>query len=1169
MRHIAFCLLLLCTLTATAQDDKTDRSRERMRQFTNRLDEGDKTGSRPAAPTRASKEGDELFTDTAKVKIKARSFPDVNGYYSECYANVVNKYGFWKGLGPKLSKEDIKHTRRYFKLLRPAGQPSTAPFTHMQILDPWGNPFNESYGPILANPFGSDTDISSSWKYKLKDICQFEKISRNGVMVQENMYDKNGTLVLQYFPTSVSQNRIIGHYIDAYGSLAHLREDKECTYVGILLDENGYETRVTFMDDEGHIVRNSDGAFTQIILHDAEGNLLQTQSGDAMGTPILDNWGNCGWRYEYNKKGWMTSATCIDQFGSPMRMPKRRSEVSHDCIHVKYSYDNWGNQTECAFFDADGNPDTITGGIHRYLYQHTLYANTTLCRSEDLNGHLVNYDTDKAMWIQHLDNQGHRLYIVTLNADSLLTTSGTCLERARYVDGQRVWQVKYKSTDGLDTVPTYRFVSTPECDSIINFEDNKINIERYDSKRRLVSDEYYTLDMEPSTGFLDYHIKQSIYTDTPQSQHKEVKYLGFDHELQLPTDVSWRSYNRDVYHYDYAHHTYYNHEFYGDQIQKRIDMDSVAHLRVTTKYDNGHIADKYGNLLSDDNSEYIGLIYFDSLGYRGRSFRADALYYTMQKNISIQGTTVAWQSLNEFGEPCYAMTGDWNSAPIYCVNVLNDAYYYDENGDTIPSTADGRKEFKDNLYKAFVIELVDTLAYNLGLRTGDLIVRYGDWHYPIPSILGRYRENLLCYETIRYAALSKTIVVMRHDPATRTSQLLQFELPQGTPRQLGLLYHMIYLTTKENERYKATVQSNLINVRLNPINSEQKGNDELNFFKPCKVGRSSSKQLFMSGFQDNAIVLAWEAFMDGQSYFFSVYDKQLNAENVFEQKYDSIYMYYTVDALTTQRHIFHNNDFTSDLRYYVVRSRTNVSDGSTFHRLASELQQRYDALHPRTPIVLTPHQAAERLLQIENGVTESTNSGSGFRGTGQYNFGDVQQYRGVIYDYSKMSYPDMFTTRDIMAGLDFSQYFYGHSKDDTNYLLRDKKGRFTEVCWTSSDGIRFLTGNVTMSDMQLITTTIEPDSTALRIGLGGKYIILQYADWRLGMTDTQLTQTITRCTSQPCTVRLAQLIDTESGIKLASPRTYTIPAEGINASPRWELLPEHIFAEALRLAKLK
>lgn len=1152
MRYFMIFFSLLFSIVVPAQEKKTkDKNLERMDHFLTKIG-GDKP-SEESSPQQVVKEGAILFRDTASMKIDVKSFPDVSNYYSECYAKVVNRYGFWQGIGPKLSKDDIRHIWRYVKLLRPAGQPSTAPFTHMQVLNPFGELANNSYGPILANPFSDDDGISSSWKWKLANICQFEKIYRNGVVIQENSYNADGKLVLQYFPTSVSKNQIIGHYTDAYGTLAKLRKDEKCTYLGITLDKNGYESQISFMDTDGRLKRNGDDAFIQLFKHDSKGNLIQIMSADAVGNPIIDNCGNCGWQYTYDKNGHIETATCINQFGLPQRMSKKRDNSTEDMIRARYTYDRWGNVLTQTFYDEIWNPDTITGGIHRYVFTKSLYGNTTSMRAEGLDKHLVpNHST----WRQIIDNEGHCLYSVTLDADSLFWTSDYCITKACYENGTKIWEEKYTSSNGVDSVLSYRYVRNPFCDSTFYYRDGYVNIERYDARRRLVSDEYYDLNESPIQRY-NYHKHTITFSDSAGCSIKEERYFDVNEHLSKIVKDHWRKYNIDVITHDRIHKTYSDIEYDGQKLVSSTEVDSVKRQRIITEYNEGCIVNKYGFDLSENCENEMSLFFFDSLGYRGRTFKADALYYKARKHVNIQGNNVAWQGFNEFGEPSYILNGDWDNATMYCTNVVGDANYYDENGDCIPGGSKERQAFKDKLCKVFCIELINSMALNYGLRTGDLIVRYGDWHYPEPSTYGRYHESLLCLESVRKATSEKTMIVMRHNGEANTSQLIELSMPVGTPKELGFIYHMLYLTDKERKRYEDVVNCGRSNVVLDSINTDLEKKAKVHFFTPYKIGNDSNKELFMNGFKENVVVIAWEPHVDGKSYLLPCNSDLIN--HFGRHELDSVTLHFTVDGKNILHRILSKKEANEGGRY----SNTKVDEASNIYALADSLQKDFDKMHPAEMIVLNPHDAAERLLKLP-GAKVSQTDGSRYRGIGVGKYGNVNSFYNVHIDYDSLSYGDIFLANNIINNIDFSDYCYMRNDMDYGYFL-ETKGRFTECAWTTTNGIVFLTDSVDFYNKSMIVIEVVDSGFFRQQGLDGKYVILKCNDWILGKKMGELSDVIS-AGGQRMFIML-KLEGEEEYYTTGRKVKVIVPQGNLGIEWRWMPVSDKTFCDAYRYAK--
>lgn len=1079
MRRIIWLIFALIAVCAYCEDTEDTKSRNKgtLGRLLNKIDGNDKEKAKKKEPI--VKDGDNAFAvtaDTVRKSISTRKFPDVKGYYAECYADIVNQYGFWKGIGKPLTKEQQRHIRVHYRLLRPAHSNPKAPFTHLQIVDALGNlTTSHSYGPYMASPHRDDDGISDSWKNKLNTICQSEKIVRNGILVQENMYDSDGNLVLQYFPVSVSNDQIVGHFTDASGAFALLRDDDECKYVSIKLDKNGYESAFSFIDDKGYLKHNKDNVFMELKEYDENGLVQSVMSADAMGIPVLDKYGNCGWKYVYDKNSRVDYCFCVNQYGQPMQMPSKHT--TEDVWKVKYGYDKWGNTISRTFYDDKWQPDITSRGVHRFIYT-IKDGQRTMCKAEGLQGELVNFDTDLAVWIQEFDSEGHVTRTENRNKDSLFSSNGTCLETCQFVNGVQVLRMEYVTTNGRDSVLNLRNVRANGCDTTWNYDKKYIEIKREDSQGRQVEDAYYTLDMKP-LEYYQWHKIVSKYEDRPN--YSICTKMVLDKECK-PADMNqkgyWREYNIEV-----------------------TEMDSIGRQETISRYNGRNLIDKYGFIYTDDLGSYE-LVYYDSLGNRGRTAQADALYYKVLSTHNVQGNSTSWSGINEFGEPSYVMNGDWTNAAIYCTNVIGNEYYYDEKGDTIPKSSDGRKEFKSTLYKSFCIELIDSVALRHGLRTGDIIIRYGDWHCPNPTTYGDFHHTLLCLETTRKALQKKTMVVMRHDPATCTSRLVEIPLPVGTPKELGFIYHMIYMTTREKERYEQVVASGRASVTLDSINTRTQKNDKISFVFPTKVGHSNSKKVFLEGFQEDVIALGWEVFADGKRYYFNCHDSRINADNAFVNNYDSIALHYTVDAKTCKRYMFRDKNF----RAYLDRWTTNITDGSDLFALADSLQKDFDEKHPVEKIVLKPHDAAERLLSIP-GTKQYQTDGSNYRGNGVEKYGNVNTLYNVYVDYDSLSYDAMFLANNIINNIDFSDYCYMHNDKDYGYFL-EAKGRFTECAWTTTKGIVFLSDSVEFYNKSMIVVEVADSGIFRQEGLDGKYAVLKCNDWIFGKKMWELSDVI-------------------------------------------------------------
>ena len=1086
-----------------------------------------------SGPTISS--GDNTVDSTYKASA-ARRFPNVSGYYSECYEHITTKYGLWQGIGEPLNAVQRRHTVRYYKLLRPKNAPANSPFTHMQIVNSYGKlTTDHTYGPILGNPFSGDKGLSYKWKYKLEDVCQSEQIVAQGMLVQENLYDANGELILQYVPTYPKKNCVFGHYTDPSGLLAHLREDEDAAYISMEFDKNGHISRVAFTDEEGQLKRNDDGAFVQVFEYDKKGNMLCSQSADALGQPMIDNWGNSGWRYTYDKQGRILTATCIDQNGQPMRMPDAKS--TNDVWSIRYTYDDYGNELTCSYYDLYGRTDTTSKGVHRYVYIHDDHGNTISCRGEDLKYQLVNYSNDVAQWERRYDDEGHLLMNVQRNKDGLFSTTGDCVSLFDYSKGIRVRTRTYESSIGTDTTLNYMTVYHPEADTLWNYYSDYLYIERYDKKHRTISQAYYDLDLNPIILYGGWHKCVNEYIDSPQHSINIEKYFAPDGSLvDINSEDFWRGCNKKI-----------------------TEVDSITRTIIYSEWDGDKLLEKYQNTWDENYQNPIVLSYYDKIGTRGRTSMADAFYYEMERVRDPRGNIIVWRSLNEFGEPAYTQFGDWDNANLYCYYVNGDDYYYDENGDTISNYSEDKLKFKDSLNKSFCIELTDSCAYNYGLRTGDVIVRYGDWYYVEPETQYiNYCRNMLCYETVIKASVPKTITVMRHDPITKTSRLIDVELPAGTPQQLGFQYHIHYLTTREAEHFNEVIA---VSKKFKDVDTYDKNesNDRVDFVYPHKIGSDSSKDVYTSGLCENSILLGWEVYADDDVYFFSCHNKQIDIDKAFSYQYDSVAMHYTVDGKTAKRFVFKDNYF----RYDMTRVYSLVTDGSMIYALADSLQAAFDEQHPRFCPSLTPHEAADMLLNY--GAELESDNGEGFAELG---LGDITGYEKIVFTKLDASYHELFMVNDILLNIDYSDYinFINYDYEICGHVNNEK---IDEFAWhnVENKSISFLYGDLKFDPKYAAVLTVDEDlNSSVK---KGDYIILKCENWNFGMDDANLTEAFEN-KNEISQITIAKIVEKKDKYKLNPNITLTMsPVEWGKVNYNWKEVPDPIVFEAVKQMKRK
>lgn len=1096
---------------------------------------------------------DKKEIDSTYRASKARRFPDVSNYYSECYENITTKYGLWQGIGEPLNKTQQNRCSHYYKLLRPKDSSEDSPYTCMQIVNSYGKlTTNHTYGPIMANPFIEDAGMSRDWQKKLKTVCQVEQIIFQGLLLQENLYDKDGKLVLQYYPTYTKKNCVFGHYTDPNGSLAHLRTDSKAAYISIEFDDNGYIARVIFTDEDRQYKRNGDGVFIQLFKNDSIGNRVCAQSANALGQPIIDNWGNCGWKYIYDDQGRVKTITCIDQNGSPMRMPSTKSTIL-DIGKIEKTYDNYGNLETESYYDLDGKPDTNSQGVHKQVYTYDKHGNAKSWCAQDLDGTLVNYDHDLAKWERQYDEDGNLHLEVRYNKDGRFSKNSIdsigestdeidnrCVLIYNYSKGRMTMEENYETNNGTDTILVYKKTSNLEADTIWSKKTNEINIKKYDQKYRILSDTYYDLGYNPIDNENGWHQCVYDYKESPKFSMSITQYLDTNGSLVNIDKSSKLRYNKLI-----------------------IEVDSITHTMIYSKWDGDKFLEKYQNKLDENYQYQIAVGFYDKLGGRGRTSMAKAFYYEVEEVVDNGGNGIVWCSLNEFGEPAYSQLSDGDEANIYCYYIRGESDFSDENGNIIIDHNYYLKQFKEDLNKSFIIELTDSCAYRYGLRTGDVIVRYGDWYCVEPQ-RGSINDsrNLLCYETALKANTTKTITVMRHDPATKTSKLIDFELPVGTPQQLGFLYHINYMTTREADRYNQVIADS---KKFEGIDTEDKNerNDRIYFIYPHKIGDNKDKKVFVDGFRENAIILGWEVYDYEHAYFFSCHNKYIDIDKAFSQNiYDPITLYYTTDCRTVKKYIFKNHELINDLLDFVSLNNSEITDGSMIYKLADSLQAAFDEEHPRFHLSLTPHKVYDTLKSI--GVVRYD----------YYNDDIVTCVPGVDSDYKKiivnnnvLSYKELFFTTDIFLNIDLSDYMPIMNKKDNIIYGHVNKSKIDELLKISIEdrSISFVYGDFKIDPKYAPMMIVFDDLNASV--KQGNYMILQCGSWHWGM-DVATLENILKNKSEISQITIAQVNWKNGKYSLSQYVTVPMsPADWNKMEYSWQVAHDPLLFEAVKQVK--
>ena len=989
--------------------------------------------------------------DKVTPTVAVRDFQGAANRYAALYAKIVKRHGWYEGVGRPLTPREASHLTCYYRLSR---KQSSGPWTHIQALDGYGRlTTDHSIRNYLVNPYDSyDSELNPDVKDDLKSICQWECVAEGGIVVQECAYDSDGKLVLSYFPTPLSSNVILGRYVDKMGAPAHLRKFKTTSgeeaegaeFVRITLDKRGYEVMFEFLDKDGRFRRNGDGAFMTVREYDAKGNLLKSLSCDALGRPVIDAWGNCGWVSKFDADNRDTLYTIVNASEKPMRMPLKRT--SDDYIVAKRHYDSWGRKDWEAYYDGKGAPDTLKGGLHRRVYTYDDHGKETSMRREGLDGQLVDDRYGMARWVARYDDRGNQTYYAEFAADGKLAAwrKAVILAHAEYdAQGKQLYKNRYYSTDGTDSVLLERYVN--DRDTTFYYEEGYYHVNMYDSLGNYIY-AFYNLDGTPRIG-----------EDGDDSYHKFTSVV----ERRGKTSIKVGTY----YDVDGRPMRLGTKGFHLDFNVKRTVTDSVARYKVIEEFDGDRLLDKYGHDLDANCETTTSIVSYDGVGQRARSHLRDAYYYKVKVGRTASGAITYIAGENEFGEPAYVLNGDANSNYIYTLDIRGDGYYYKEDGDSITDLSD----LKNSLCKAYCVEVVDTAAWKLGLRSGDLIVKYGNWNY-FTSLSSGVPENRLCMETVETARQIKELVLMRHDPETKTSRMLTYLLPSGTPWELGFIYHKLYMTKREEQRYDSICKAFAAERKLDIQGEYKFGLDKFDglntmlcTFKPY-TANASGQDVASKGYLQQGIIVGMKRHEQEFVDLYALGDTIDKLSNMLTTDRDSVMLYVTSDGESIDSIPHGNPGYDASFSLF---SASEFTYGKVL-ALAQRLRRKKanDGVKKTFPkIAYKPSDAAARIY-VDTESFSVTHAEGDF--LDDENLPGMTVFELVKENDSKAAYYDRQYIRHVIDGMNVKGYKRHDVSPDNVLYYKQKKTDYVEfVAVVDNCQLAIVRGRMPVDDVEL------------------------------------------------------------------------------------------------------
>lgn len=828
------------------------------------------------------------------------------------YSNIVKKHGWMVGVGEAMTLEEASHLNCYYKL---SLKNNAGNWTCIEALDGCGNlTTSHSMVTYLINHYrdddpGANAEITSA----LSTVCKWEFIGdcSGENVIEERALDVEGQLVYSFRPVKVTgktpnfTEKYIGSYADRYGRPMYMRTDSlgndagYANFVNITRDGRGFDVILAYVDRNGYPQKNRDGAYMTILDYDDQGRQIMEASANVVGDYIIDSWGNCGWNTVYPEPG-VRETTYRDASWEPMRMPVNR-KGSDNVYGYRYFSDEYGRDTLVRVIDQKGEADTNQFGVHEVRYQYDDRGRITSIRYYDMEGDLHPRDTyGIAQTVYGYDKDGNIELVEFLDADNNCVDNpdlGFCRLARNYVDGKMHSEILYLVQDkeyGTIAFHDFEYSSDGNGNEVrVWYADNMVRIDSVDVKNRSTLTAYYDLLGNP--------------IENDEGLHKHI--ITFDDSIDMSVEC-WYDADGDLYDP-------------GQGYSKSVEYTDYENAIMTNyQYKRGLLKYSFQKKFTPDFKDIIEQWDITPYGEHARVGCWGNIYYTCVVDYTHYGEIRTMMGKNEFGEPSYMVCLDSEDEEVYYISDKNNGAwrYYDEYGSEIPEG--DMSAFKDSLPKAFCLEVTDTtVAYPLGLRNGDIVISFGDWTID-KDLKSNIQEFYL--ETIIKANEGKDIVLLRHDPDQKTSEIVVCVLPEGRTSDLGFYPHLIYYTQREKERLLKTCSENDIFLR----HSEKQGGMPVLLCVPIKGGMEETTlyHLPMYDVKDPGVLLYAKEKYNGRYDTWDIIDGSFDSwDNQAMFYIQDSHIYFTQD-LSSVRHVLKESRGYGGMRFFPVMVSDNVYD---------------------------------------------------------------------------------------------------------------------------------------------------------------------------------------------------------------------------------------------------
>ncbi len=967
-----------------------------------------------SSSTRANKEG--IRDDLQVKKQKNKTFNQKKERHQKpskrdtVYAiQTAKQHGWFIPLGT-LTKEQTKH--RYSSVMF-TGKNKRGHWTKVETINAYGGHSKGQFLPYILSNGSFDDSANKEWLERLAGNCIIELVAdpRGDNVVQERVYDENHNLLYVYSRTPIgvdenNRNQYIGSYKDMYGLPAEMRKAEGHTYgtiVKITEDKWGNDSIIEYLDAKGVNKLNADSVFRSVHIYDKTGHKLRFGSQNDKEEFVIDSWGNCGVIQTWNDDHTMASAMYTDSFWQPMRMPSENSQEKCGTIKVLYKYDEYKREDEEIFVDANDNPMTNVYGCHKIKYEYDIRGNIIKQIGYDIEGRLSQTDASGIAVIYYVyDDAGRTIESTFLDKNNMPNGTKGYLSKRKTeydADGTKILAENYSAETGEEKL-CYQMVSKPDYKYTL-WSDGTSRIDSLDNKGRTTYVGYYGADGKHEMYFGSAY-ERYTYIDQPgKTKQTQVNYdqdgniidtSDFAKEVTLVDSVNW---SKTIWRYD-----------------KNGVLTDVYIQRYTPYFD---------RIISQDDANSFGVVTRCGGNSSVRYYKGNVMYNQKREDLKITHL----YGVDEFGEPDYI-----TSSSVTYYYTKSDKYYDVNNNETTDNDT-----IKDKLPKVMTIEVIDSCAYDLGLKDNDVILLYGDYAVDLDTIVSyfTFRQDWTLRTVLDADKIKRMVVFRITDASKKEYGLYEISNLKGTCSELGFLAHIRYLTDKQLDRIKESINKEMMksdpSVTYHDFKKENnKGGSNYVILAYPEMYRSNRYKPYAMQVTDPSILLGT-----------CIKDRNMkwtkeNGDDIvpFEQMLSSR----TATALKYPRQDFFVTKDGMSIKHIALDEQgiyTNWIDAYISDEDYEKINQLYDNACDSINTLLRPNDKHKQKLLLGNWKTEKNDS-LPYQSKAFLSFSKDKTYKGGVVNYGKIHFKEGDAVYKI--AMDFNGKW--HNSDNWLFIYPEK-----------------------------------------------------------------------------------------------------------------------------------